>query len=266
MGRNLMRVMLGFALVAALAGCDDDGNLTGPAESAGPRTVSLSIGVTGGASASAAVPFAAGLELSDGQNTLALESAELVLREIEFERIDEPADCDESGSDDLCEKIEVGPVLVALPLDGSVTTQLTAQIDTGTFDEIEFDVHKVDDDDPSNLEFLDQHPNFRDISVRVTGTFNGESFLFTSDLNEEQEIELASPLVVTEDSGPTNVTLTIDLSAWFRTVGDALIDPRSAVKGQPNENLVRDNIRTSIEGFRDDDGDGIRHQDDGDER
>lgn len=266
MGRDVRKILLGFALLAALSGCDDDEGITGPANPAGQRAVSLSIGLAGGASASAAVPFGSGLELSDGLNTLALESAELVLREIEFERTDEPADCDQSGSGDACEKIEAGPVLVVLPLDGSVTTQLTAQIDTGTFDEIEFDVHKVDGEDRANRDFLDQNPNFRDISVRVTGTFNGQSFLFTSDLNEEQEIELASPLVVTAESGPANVTLTIDLSGWFRTMGDALIDPRTAVKGQPNENLVRDNIRDSIEGFRDDDGDGIRHEDDGDER
>lgn len=264
MWRKLTNLMLGLALVGTVVGCDDDG-ATGPGATPGTGTASLSFAVMGGGTAPAPGLFAAGLELTDGSNTLVIESAELVLREIEFERVEDLADCDESGSDDICEKIESGPFLVALPLDGSVTKQLTVQIDTGTFDEIEFDIHKVDDDDPANAEFLSLHPNFADISLRVTGTWNGQDFLFTSDLNEEQELELADPLVVTEDSGPVNVTLMIDLSIWFRAAGDVLIDPRTAVKGEPNEDPVKENIRNSIEGFRDDDEDGVPHGDDDDE-
>jgi hypothetical protein len=38
------------------------------------------------------------------------------------------------------------------------------------------------------------------------------------------------------------------------------VDPASANEGGANENLVRDNIRASIDAFRDDDHDG--HDDD----
>lgn len=256
---RMARLPLAVALMAALAACNDS---TGP--NSGARTVSLSIGLAGGGASPAASLFAQGLELTDGTNTLVIESAEFVIREIEFERV-ETAGCDSEVGDDDCEKFEVGPFVVPLPLDGSVTKELEAQVAPGMYDEIEFDIHKPEDNTQADLDFIALHPNFADVSVRVTGTYNGASFLYTSDLNEEQEIELTSPLNVAEGAGPLNVTLTIDLALWYSSGAGLLIDPRTAVKGQPNENLVTDNIRASIEGFRDDDRDGVPHDDDFDE-
>lgn len=257
----LGRMLLGLAVMGSLAACDD---AVGPSAS-GTQTLSVSVALSSGAGPGPA-PFAQGLQLSDGVNTLEIQSAELVLREIEFERV-ETTGCDDdiSGDDDECEEFEVGPFLVSLPLDGGVATELTAQVDTGTYDEIEFEIHKPEDQTATDLQFIQDHPAFADASIRVTGTYNGLAFSYITDLNEDQEIELVDPLVVDEDTGPVNVTLTIDLSSWFRDAGGALIDPITALEGQPNEQLVEDNIEASIEGFRDDDGDGIRHGDDDDE-
>lgn len=258
------RVALGVFMLALLVGCDD-GDVTGPAAGA-TKTVSLSVGVKAAPATSASL-FAQGLELNDGTNTLIIESAELVLREIEFERV-ESFGCDDDvpGDDDDCEEFETGPFLVSLPLDGSVSTQLTAQVDTGHYDEIELEIHKPDDDTAQDIEFLNQHPSFVDVSILVTGSYNGRSFSYITDLNEEQEIELTDPLIVTTESGPVNVTLILDLSTWFLDpVGGTFVDPTTALKGQPNEQLVEDNIEASIEGFRDDDGDGVRHGEDDDE-
>ncbi len=256
--RQLTRFSLALALMAALAACDD---ATGPNSG---RTLSLSVRIAGGGANPAPGLFAQGLELTDGTNTLVIESAEVVIREIEFERV-ETAGCDSEVGDDDCEEFEVGPFLVSLPLDGSVTKKLEAQVEPGMYDEIEFDIHKPDDDNQADLDFIARNPNFADVSIRVTGTYNGASFLYTSDLNEEQEIELTSPLLVAAGAGPLNVTLTIDLATWFSSGAGVLIDPRTAVKGQPNENLVTNNIKNSIEGFRDDDRDGVPHDDDVDE-
>ncbi len=254
----MTRLSLALALMATLAACND---ATGPNSG---RQLSLSVGLAGGGASPTAGLFAQGLELTDGTNTLVIESAEVVIREIEFERV-ETAGCDSEVGDDDCEEFEIGPFVVALPLDGSVTKELEAQVEPGTYDEIEFDIHKPEDDNQADLDFIAQNPNFADVSIRVTGTYNGTSFLYTSDLNEEQEIELTSFLTVAEGAGPVNVTLTIDLASWFDNGAGMLIDPSTAVKGQPNENLVRDNIKNSIEGFRDDDGDGVPHDDDPDE-
>lgn len=260
------RPLVALAFLGLAMGCD---SATGP-ESQSGKSVSLSFGLAGSPAGQAAGPmagpaaasmFAAGLELTDGVNTLVIESAELVMRELEFERV-ETAGCDSGLDDDDCEKFEIGPFLVALPLDGSVRTEISAQVDTGTYDEIEFEIHKVED---SDVDFLAANPNFADISIRVTGTYNDQPFLYTSRIDEEQELELTSPLVVAPDSDPVNVTLTIDLAGWFVAPGGMLVDPRTANDGEPNESVVTENIRFSIEGYRDDDRDGISHDDDPDE-
>ncbi len=250
---------LAMALTAAAAGCDD---ATSP--SAGPQTVTLSVWMGVGAANPAPTLFAEGLELTDGVSTLVIESAELVIRELEFERI-ETSGCDSELDNDSCEEFEVGPFVLPLPLDGSVSTEITAQVDPGVYDEIEFEIHKPDDGDPADQNFVEENPNFADISIRVTGTFDGNPFLYTSDVNEEQEIELSDPLEVTATSGPVGVTLTLDISTWFVNSSEMLIDPSTANDGQPNESLVTDNIKNSIEGYRDDDHDGVPHGDDLDE-
>ncbi len=255
---GLTGALLALTLVTAMVGCD---NATGPGLD-GSKAVTLSIAMSAGTAAPSL--FAGELELNDGTHTLVIQSAELVIREIEFERMNHD-DCEVAGTDDDCEEFETGPYLVALPLDGTVSQELTAVVDTGTYDEIEFDIHKPEDNGLTDEDFLVDNPNFADISIRVTGTYDGQDFLYTTDLNEEQEIELTSPLVVTPESGPVAVTLIIDASTWFETSTGSLIDPRTANDGEPNEGLVEDNIRTSIEGFRDDDHDGIPHDDDDDE-
>ncbi len=243
------------AILGVAAACDDS---TGPA--AGSHSVSLAFSLTSGAAAPSPTLFAAGLELTDGTNTLVIESAELVIREVEFEKV-ETAGCDSEIGDDDCGEFEFGPFVVPLNLDGSVETKITAVVEPGFYDEIEFEIHKPEDDDLADQEFIDANPGFADISVRVTGTYNTVDFDYTSDLNAEQEIELISPLEV--GAGPVAVTLSIDLDSWFRA--PLLIDPNTANKGGVNESVVKDNIQDSIEGFRDDDHDGVPHEDDLDE-
>ncbi|MCK7521644.1 MAG: hypothetical protein MZV64_30150 [Ignavibacteriales bacterium] len=65
----------------------------------------------------------------------------------------------------------------------------------GTYDRLEFEIHKPEDDgDADDAAFLAAHPDFRRISIRVTGTYNGTPFAYTTDLSEEQERALVPPL------------------------------------------------------------------------
>jgi hypothetical protein len=256
---QLRGVTLVLILASLVAACDD--NPAGPNAGGTPVTLSIAIGAGPGAAPGL---FAAGLELDDGVNTLVIESAEMVLKEIEFEHVS-TSGCDSGVSDDDCEEFETGPYLVDLPLDGSVTREIGATVPPGTFDEIEFEIHSPDDDTPEDLDFRSRNPAFAQISIRVTGTYNDAAFEYTTEMDSEQEIDLASPLVVTPESGPVNVTLTVDISTWFVAPGGTLVDPSTANKDQPNQELVENNIEASIEGFRDDDGDGVPHDDDDDE-
>ena len=197
-----------------------------------------------------------------GNDTIILRSVEVVLREIELERV-EAADCDSIMDNDDCEKFEAGPVLAALPLGaGATETVITVNAPPGMYDELEFEIHKTSLSD--DAAFIAAHPAFSEISIRVMGTYSQagtrSDFVFTSELNVEQEIVLSPPLTVSEGTA-TNVTLRLDVAAWFlNEAGSALVDPATANKGQPNESVVTNRIHDSVDAFHDDDRDG--HDDD----
>lgn len=201
-------MLLSLILVASIScGTANDGG------GVGGSGISMSFKVpanTGGLNAMSNHPS---LTLTDGAgNTLLIESAEVVLREIEFERVEAALECDDPLADESdCEEFKTEPVLVSLPLDGSV-------------------------------------------SIRVKGTFNDQPFEYTTDLNAKQELVLAPPLEIVEGVS-TNVTLSVDVSTWFKVNG-VLVNPETANDGQPNKGLVEDNIKASIEGFEDEDKDG----------
>jgi hypothetical protein len=133
-------------------------------------------------------------------------------------------------------------------------------VDTGTYRRVDFFVHKVSDD-ATDSQFLTNNPDLKGVSIRVTGTFDGAAFTFESDVTAKQKETLNPPLVVTT-AGATDLTLMVDVSTWFLALNGDLIDPASAAANQPNENLVRQNIRQSFRMFKDRDHDGKEDHDD----
>ncbi|HEX9582130.1 MAG TPA: hypothetical protein VF970_13595 [Gemmatimonadales bacterium] len=210
--------------------------------------------LAGPRSAAGATRATASDTLTDGTNTLIITRAEVVLREIEFKKL-EVANCDAEPEPAGCEDVELGPVLVDLPLGTGAVQKFEVDLPAGTYTEIEFDIHKVTSD-AVDAAFRAAHPDFPvGQSIRVQGTFNGTAFVYQTELNVEQELDLATPLVVT-DTTTTNVTIRVGLAGWFRALNGSLLDPASGNKGQPNESLVNENIKESIEAFEDRDGDG----------
>jgi hypothetical protein len=190
---------------------------------------------------------------SDGTNTLVVTGVQLVLREIELHRTGVVSEC-AAALDDDCAELEVGPVLVDLPLGnpGSVRA-FNVALEPGSYDRVEFELHKPSTS--SDAAFVAAHPDLDGVSVRVTGTFNGQEFTYTGDFNEEQEFNLVPQLTVTE-SGSADLTLYAGLDSWFRNSGGALVDPVSANAGGPNQGLVEQNIKTSLDAFEDENHDG----------
>ena len=198
------------------------------------------------------------LVLVDAQeNTLVLSEVELVLRAIEFERADELVDCDAATESDACEEFELGPLVIEIPVDGSVQTSLQAEVAAGIYDEIEFEIHRLGND-LEDAALLQQRPDLGDVSLRAAGRFNDTPFLYTNDLDEEQELQLIPPLVVDAGDTAINVTLSVDLSLWFTDLTGTLIAPQSANTGGANESIVEQNIKQSLESFEDDDSNGVR--------
>ncbi len=209
------------------------------------------------ATRSAAPAVASTMALADGTNTLVIDRIQLVLREIELRRSASASACGGSEYGDACEKLEVGPVLLDLPLggDGGAARSFGVTVAQGTYDEVEFEIHAASDDDASDAAFVQEHPEFARVSVKVSGSYNGAAFVYTSDLNAEQEIGFDPPLTIA-GSTPTELTLFVDIDRWFRDGAGTLVDPGSANAGAVNENLVRANIRSSLRAFEDEDHDG----------
>ncbi len=253
-----IRTLSIIGTAAALAACSDGTTISEP-QFVGPSvTLSFSTRTAGQTRTAGVAPrfaLAAADTLEDGVNTLILDQVQIVLREIELERAG-AVTCEDGLARDDCEEFEVGPILVDLPLNQGTELTLTVPIDTGSFDEIEFEIHKVDDDDPEDAAFRQAHPDFIGTSIRVRGTYNGVPFTFETDVNAEQEFDLIPPLVIDDMTTTTNVTVRFDVSQWFLDGFQQLVDPASANKGGPNENRVKDNIENSIEAFGDDDRDG----------
>ncbi|MCA9738275.1 MAG: hypothetical protein R3E98_20695 [Gemmatimonadota bacterium] len=242
---NINRLLI-LCAAAPVGACDA---IAGPEEAS---NVSLSVALA--QNSAAAVAARDVVQEAEGDE-LVLTRVALVLRDIELKRRFRDQ-CLDGISGDACERFSLGPTLFELPLDGSVQQVLEAQIVPDTYEELEFEIHTLSGDRQEAQAILAAHPELNGVSIRVEGTFNGEPFTFNENLSEEQEIEFSDPLVIDEDSGSTNLTLTLDVTGWFKRGNGALIDPATAGPDGANRSLVRDNIRRSIRAFEDEDRDG----------
>jgi len=248
------------ALVGAAA-CSNSG-------SGGNVTLSLSArqapgavaapSVTGGLAGPAVLAAGDSTVIALGNDTVILRSVDVVLRKIELKRL-EASSCDSVSGNGDCEEFEAGPVLASFPL-GTANTAAAVTVDApaGQYDQLEFEIHKTDTTSSQEAAFIAANPNFKAISIRVTGTFSHSGtrsdFVYTSDLDASEEVAFSPPLDVAAGTG-ANVTIRMDVSTWFVN-GGALVDPASANKGGPNEGVVKNNIEQSVDAFEDDNHDG----------
>jgi hypothetical protein len=242
LGRTMMTLMT-LAAWVAVGACDD---------SSGPDggSVSLSVTVPGSGGSASVSPALFDLVYVDGTSTLTLTQVELVMREIELERVDDDSCDDGFEGTDECEEFETGPRVFDLPMDGSTEPVVTIDgVPDGLYDELEIEIHKVSSD-PEDAALLVARPDLADVSIRVEGDFDGAGFVFTTGVEEEFEFELTPPLDST--SGSVNVTLSVDVASWFRDGDGNLLDPSN----EANRSQIETNIEQSFEAFEDDDGDG----------
>jgi hypothetical protein len=190
---------------------------------------------------------------SDGANTLIISKVELVLREIELHRAGSLADC-ATGVDDVCEELEIGPLLPDVPLGTQgAARNFSVQLTPGSYDQVEFEIHKASPSD--DVAFVQAHPEMSDASVRVSGTYNGSAFTYIGHFDVEMKFSL-SPALVANETAASDLTLFVNLDQWFRNQGGSLLDPSTANSGGPNSGVVEQNIKTSLEAFEDNDHDG----------
>jgi hypothetical protein len=239
---RLSRLWVAPVVVLALAACDSTGINRYP--------LSLSLSTRPSSAPLASWAPLMSISVASGSNSLVINKAQLVLAEIELEPA-AAADCS-TTADDECPDVELGPVLIDLPLDAAVPTDLHTLVPAGSYSELEFKVDAVEDGEHDAAAFLAAHPEFRAVSLRVEGTYNGQPFVYTSNVEGEIKLQFASPLVV-GNGGASNVTLAVDVATWFKDASGNLLDPSNSA----NASQIANNIQRSFRAFEDDDRDGV---------
>ena len=237
------------ALILPLSGCDElDGNDT--------ESVSLSFASSFGPT-SLVGSIEVAPPIGDGVNILDLTGLSLTLDEIKLERSEAEEDGDSDGesdgasgdSDSEADSDSDGPgdsdfggsdsVTIDIPLDGDVVTEVTVPVPSGNYEELEVDV----------------------ASVRLVGTFNGETFDVLVPIDLEVETEFDPPVSVDES---INLTVSLDLGAWLREADGSVIDPRQLTTDAAMRARLIQRIAVSLNAFEDEDGDGDESDSDSD--
>ena len=270
--RNGRPILTTLATVAALgtAACDDT---TGPGQG-----TQVTVAFSGATSSAATAPAATGSALTTrdvsvgGTNgTLVIEELRIIVAEFELERLNDD-DC--VGDDDACEEFEAPPAFVNVPLDGGQVVAVTAFVEPDTYDELEFEIEDLDDDeeDPVKAQQIEallaqiraEFPDWpREASMLATGTFTptgGAPVPFRVYFEAEVEIEmdLVPPVTVTDDGSGATFTVNIDPARWF-TRSDGSVMNLAALDYDATGSVVEFEVEiedgfTEIE-FDDDDDD-----------
>ncbi len=274
------RAVLATATLAALTACSDG---TSP-NTAGQVGVGFQLATSSmsaaAVSASAGVASAtgvavnatdAGLTIERGTDKIIITKAQLVVRDVKLKTavatcVDDDASssdvaADKSGSsnstsddDRDCPTIRVGPFLVDMPVSGADAGRVAVAVPEGTYSKIRLTIHKVTSGDSADLAFQKANPDFRDISVRLEGTYNGKPFTFVNDVEAKLNVPLTAPLSI--KAGGDNVTVTLDLAPWFVNPAGGLYNPADANTSGTVRAKAQNAIRSAFRAFRDKNRDG----------
>ncbi len=210
-------------------------------------------------------PTANGLRISRDADVLVISRAQFVIRDVKLKSaLAVCADDDDangsvkrdnsSDTDDDCPTLRVGPFLVNLPVNGADGARVSVPVPAGTYASVRLTLHKVTSNDSADAAFRQANPDFRDISVRLEGTYNGAAFVFVNDVNAKINAPLAAPLVI--GTAGDDVTVSIDLSTWFLRPQGGLYAPALANTPGAVRAAVQNNIKSAFRVFRDRNRDG----------
>jgi len=255
-----MNKLFAAGLVVGLAGCGT-GTDVGTNPNANLVTFSFVApagnGPAAGAAASLATDGSEGESYNDGQNTLTITKVELVIGDFILQRF---GDCDANPDATGCDDFQIGPLLVDVPL-GDLARQFTVEVDVGTYFGVEMEIYMASGNNPGDADFIAANPQMDGNSIRIEGTFNGEAFTYTTDLDAHQGFFLEPPLVIDETKTSTNMTIVLNLDQFFVDESGTFVDPRLANVGGEFEVMVEENIVKAIKAFEDEDEDGQNEED-----
>jgi hypothetical protein len=234
------RLALGV-LALALGGCSDSDM----------GEVELQLASHGASASVSGTP--AQLVITAGEDEIVLDQVGLVLRKVRLDGAPTASCPEDDEGDSRCAELELGPVLFELPFEEGAEAVLNAAVPVGSYTGLKFQLHR-----PTNAnedaDFVADHPEYEDISIRVVGSYNGTPFTFASDLTDVEDVDFAGPLEV-DAEGVLPVTLLVQVADWFASQDGGLVNPAEANDGGPLESLVEQQIRASFRAFRDGDSD-----------
>lgn len=248
------------AALLLVAACDN------PAGRGDAGRVDLRFGVAGASGASQVRLQAGGtdqLVITGSNGTLTLTDLRLIVSEFELKGDDDVNTCSQAGGDDDCEDFNAGPLFVDLPLGPSPVAIAAGDVPAGVYEELEFEVEDLDDDEEDAQEraridalrqtIRAQFPDWpRDASILVTGTFTptgGQPVAFRRFVEAEIEIELAlNPPLTVGEGGGGSVDVLLDPAAVFRN-GTRVINLAQA----GSELEIEFKVKSGFRGRSDDD-------------
>lgn len=182
--------------------------------------------------------------ISTASPVIQITEAKMLIREIEFE----------SAVDEDSLDFETGPLVLNLDLSGGLTEVSVTDVRAGVYNEIEFDIHKPEDNEiPSDPDLRIGDGGNERFSIIIKGTVDNEPFLFRSTENFEIELEFDANFVIDGNAdGIFDITLSATINTWFIDGNGAALNPGNANDWDEIENA----IARSFDAFEDDDRDG----------
>jgi|WetSurSiteA1Bulk_404760.scaffolds.fasta_scaffold17841_2 hypothetical protein len=183
-------------------------------------------------------------DTTDNAGNLVLDTVKILLKDIKL---------NVANSSDST-NFKTGPYVLYLNLNSSVNIIGSAYIPAGTYDKIQFEVHKLNDNEtPPDPEFSDANGRY---SVIAKGTYNGTYFKFKSDKSAKQKLNFPNALTVSEN-GNSNITLKVHPYSWFIDGNNGFMDPNAAGNQDKIDKNIKENIKANFKAFKDDDKNGI---------
>lgn len=177
-------------------------------------------------------------------NTIHVTSAKFLIEFIKLETV--------RGNDDG--DIKIGPFVVYINLNGTVTVIALNSIPVGTYREVHFKIHKHTPNEP----VIDPDFGTADVGYSgiISGMYLGAPFVYRSSVTASQEVDIDPALIVSNGvtlAPAVNVTLIVNPKLWFTDGNGNLLNPLD----EANMHEIDENIKASFrQAFEDDDHDG----------
>lgn len=156
------------------------------------------------------------------------------------------------------------PMILELNLNGSVQTVGSITVPFGSYNKIEYDVHRVEQPEIASLPASEQ-PQFAEFLAgeRYSIIINGivyntgaapDTFAYRSKVDAKQKVDFDPAIDVSEAAPAVNATVVISSANWFKNQTGALVNP----KDPNNEGVIDENLKASIKVYKDNNKDGSK--------